>query len=102
LTLENIKRIVDIQLRRLVKMIEDRGLTIEVSDAAKEYLAREGFDPAFGARPLKRALQKLVIDPLAVKILEGKFATGDIVFVNLAPGGKSLELANAPEPASVH
>jgi ATP-dependent Clp protease ATP-binding subunit ClpB len=97
LGLEHIKRIVEVQLRRLVKMVEERGIHIEVSDNAREHLAREGYDPAFGARPLKRALQKLVIDPLAIKLLEGEFKPGDTVFVNLAPGGKELELATSPD-----
>jgi ATP-dependent Clp protease ATP-binding subunit ClpB len=100
LSLEEIKRIVDVQLQRLSTLVSDRGLTIEVSDAAKEVLAREGFDPAFGARPLKRALQKLVIDPLAMKLLDGTFKPGETVFVN-APNGK-LELAMEPEAVSVH
>ncbi|HSN68688.1 MAG TPA: ATP-dependent chaperone ClpB, partial [Thermoanaerobaculia bacterium] len=101
LTLEQIKRIVEIQLRRLVRMVEQRNLKIEVSEPAKEALAREGFDPAFGARPLKRALQKLVIDPLAIRILEGEFTPGETVFVNAAPGG-GVELAKEPEPTTVN
>ncbi|HEY0591195.1 MAG TPA: AAA family ATPase, partial [Thermoanaerobaculia bacterium] len=101
LTLEQIKQIVEIQLRRLVRMVEQRDLHIEVSDAAKEALAREGFDPAFGARPLKRALQKLVIDPLAIRILEGEFVPGDTVFVNAGRDGK-VELSKEPEAATVN
>jgi ATP-dependent Clp protease ATP-binding subunit ClpB len=101
LDLAHIKRIIEIQLKRLAKLIEDRGLTIDISDAAKEVLAKEGYDPAFGARPLKRALQKLIIDPLAMKLLEGKFKQGDIVFVNVTPEGK-LELSLEPEPTTVH
>ncbi|HEY5610220.1 MAG TPA: AAA family ATPase, partial [Thermoanaerobaculia bacterium] len=100
LGLEHIKRIVEIQLRRLSWMVEERGIHLDVSERAKEILAREGFDPAFGARPLKRALQKLVIDPLAIKILEGKFKPAATVFVNAANGG--LELSLDPEPMSVH
>jgi ATP-dependent Clp protease ATP-binding subunit ClpB len=100
LDLAHIKRIIEIQLKRLVKMVAERGLNVEISDGAKELLAREGYDPAFGARPLKRALQRLVIDPLAIKLLEGKFTPGDTVFVN-ATGGK-LELSSEPEPMSVH
>ncbi len=100
LEMKHIKRIIEIQLRRLAKIIAERGINIEISDSAKEYLAREGYDPAFGARPLKRALQRLIIDPLAMKLLEGKFKPGDIVFVNLAPDGK-LELSLQPEPMSV-
>ncbi len=101
LDLAEIKRIIEIQLKRLTKMIEDRGLKIEITEAAKDYLAREGYDPAFGARPLKRALQKLIIDPLAMRLLEGKFKAGDTVFVTMTPQGK-LDLSLEPEPMTVH
>jgi ATP-dependent Clp protease ATP-binding subunit ClpB len=90
-----------VQLKRLAKLIEDRGLSIEISDAAKDAIAREGYDPAFGARPLKRALQRMIIDPLAIRLLEGVFKPGDTVFVNVGPDGK-LELALEPEAASVN
>jgi ATP-dependent Clp protease ATP-binding subunit ClpB len=100
LGMKDIKRIIEIQLRRLAQMISDRGLTIEISDSAKEHLAREGYDPAFGARPLKRALQKLIIDPLAIGLLEGKFKAGDTVFVNYT--STKIELSLEPEPMSVH
>ena len=100
LDMAHIKRIIEIQLKRLAKLISDRGLNIEISDGAKEYLAREGYDPAFGARPLKRALQRLIIDPLAMRLLEGKFKPGDTVFVNMHDGKLALELE--PEPMSVH
>jgi ATP-dependent Clp protease ATP-binding subunit ClpB len=98
--MKHIKRIIEIQLQRLKKIIGDRGIDIDISDSAKEYLAREGYDPAFGARPLKRALQKYIIDPLAMRLLEGKFKPGDIVFVNMTDG--KLELSLEPEPMSVH
>jgi len=101
LDLGQIKRIIEIQLRRLTKMIAERGLTIEISDAAKERIAREGYDPAFGARPLKRALQRMIIDPLAMRLLEGKFKAGDTVFVNAKADG-GLELSLEPEAASVN
>jgi ATP-dependent Clp protease ATP-binding subunit ClpB len=101
LDMQHIKRIIEIQIRKLTKMIGDRGITIEISDHAKEQLAKEGYDPAFGARPLKRALQKLIIDPLAMKLLEGKFKPGDIVFVNVADDGK-IELSLEPEPVAVN
>jgi len=101
LDMKHIKRIIEIQLKRLAKIIADRGINIEVSEPAKEHLAREGYDPAFGARPLKRVLQREIIDPLAIRLLEGKFKAGDTVFVNMTPDGK-LELSLAPEPMSVH
>ena len=95
LDMQHIKRIIEIQIRRLTKMIADRGIAIDISDRAKEQIAKEGYDPAFGARPLKRALQKLIIDPLAMKLLEGKFKPGDIVFVNVNADGK-VELSPPP------
>ncbi|HEV7241769.1 MAG TPA: ATP-dependent chaperone ClpB [Thermoanaerobaculia bacterium] len=101
LSLAQIKQIIGVQLLRLAKLIEDRGLSIEISDAAKEAIAREGYDPAFGARPLKRALQRSIIDPLAMRLLEGVFKPGDTVFVNAAPEGK-LELSLEPEAVSVN
>ncbi|HEY0370691.1 MAG TPA: ATP-dependent chaperone ClpB [Thermoanaerobaculia bacterium] len=101
LSLGQIKQIIGVQLERLAKLIEDRGLAIEISDGAKEAIAREGYDPAFGARPLKRALQRMIIDPLAIRLLEGVFKPGDTVFVNVGAEGK-LELALEPETASVN
>ncbi|MCU1347262.1 MAG: ATPase with chaperone activity, ATP-binding subunit, partial [Acidobacteria bacterium] len=67
---------------------------------AKEQIAREGYDPAFGARPLTRALQKLIIDPLAIRLLDGTFKPGDTVFVNSREGRIVLDLE--PEAASVN
>jgi ATP-dependent Clp protease ATP-binding subunit ClpB len=101
LDMAHIKRIIEIQLKRFASMLSERGLTIDISDGAKEILAREGYDPAFGARPLKRALQKEIVDPLAIRLLEGKFKAGDTVFVNAGRDGK-LELSLEPEPVSVH
>ncbi|HYM61847.1 MAG TPA: ATP-dependent chaperone ClpB [Thermoanaerobaculia bacterium] len=101
LDIGQLKQIIEIQLGRLSKLIAERGLTIDISDAAKIALAREGYDPAFGARPLKRALQRLIIDPLAMRMLEGKFKPGDTVFVNATREGK-IEVSLEPEPMSVH
>jgi len=102
LGLDEIKRIVDIQIARLARITLQRGITLEVSEPAKEVLAKEGYDPAFGARPLKRALQRLVIDPLAIQILEGKFKPEETVFVNAAPDGKGVVLAHEPDAVSVN
>jgi ATP-dependent Clp protease ATP-binding subunit ClpB len=79
---EHIDRIVDIQLGHLRRRLAAKRIELEVSDTAKALLAREGYDPAFGARPLKRTIQRLVQDPLALKILEGEFADGDTVRVD--------------------
>jgi ATP-dependent Clp protease ATP-binding subunit ClpB len=75
----HILKIVDLQLARLAKRLEDKRLTLDVSDAAKKELAALGFDPAFGARPLKRTIQNYVQNPLAKQILAGKYKEGDIV-----------------------
>jgi ATP-dependent Clp protease ATP-binding subunit ClpB len=101
LDLKQIKQIIEIQLKTLEKIIQDRGLSLDITDSAKEYLAQEGYDPAFGARPLKRALQREIIDPLAIGLLEGKFKSGDTVFVKMTDEGE-LELSLEPEAASVN
>jgi ATP-dependent Clp protease ATP-binding subunit ClpB len=90
LPLEQIKKIVYIQVKGLQARLADRHINLEVSDKAREYLASEGYDPAYGARPLKRTLQRLVQDPLALMLLEGKFAEGDTVLVDLAMSGDRL------------
>ena len=90
LPLEQIKRIVDIQVKGLEDRLAERHIGLEITDKAREYLAREGYDPALGARPLKRTLQRKVLDPLALMILEGKFVEGDTVKVDLSMGGEGL------------
>jgi ATP-dependent Clp protease ATP-binding subunit ClpB len=79
---EEIERIVDIQLEHLRRRLAAKRIGLDVTDAAKVVLAREGYDPAFGARPLKRTIQRLIQDPLALKILEHEFAPGDTVTVD--------------------
>jgi len=86
LTLEDIKRIVDVQLASLTKRLATRGITMHLSDGAKALLAHHGYDPVYGARPLKRALQKEIVDPLALRVLNGDFVDGDIVDVELEQG----------------
>jgi ATP-dependent Clp protease ATP-binding subunit ClpB len=80
----HIKHIVDIQLRGLVKRLSERKITVELTDAAKDFLVREGYDPVYGARPLKRALQRRLLDPLALRVLDGAFREGDTVVVDVA------------------
>jgi ATP-dependent Clp protease ATP-binding subunit ClpB len=101
LDLKQIKQIIGIQLKTLEKIIQDRGLALDITDSAKDYLAQEGYDPAFGARPLKRALQREIIDPLAIGLLEARFKSGDTVFVKMTDEGE-LELSLEPEAASVN
>lgn len=90
LPLEQIKKIVDIQIRSLQHRLAERRIVLEVSDKAREYLAHEGYDPAYGARPLKRTIQRRIQDPLALMLLEGKFVEGDAVQVDLSITGEGL------------
>ena len=78
--------IVDIQLARLAKLLVDRKITVKLEAAAREWLANRGYDPAYGARPLKRVIQRNVQDKLAEAILSGRIADGDTVNVNVGDG----------------
>jgi len=82
LSREHIKKIVEIQLGYLEKRLKERKLSIELTEKAEEFLAEKGYDPVYGARPLKRAIQRYLQDPLAVQILEGNFSEGDTVLVD--------------------
>jgi ATP-dependent Clp protease ATP-binding subunit ClpB len=82
LTEADLKKIVEIQLKRLVRRLENQKITLELSDAAKALIAQHGYDPVYGARPLKRTIQKLVLDPLSMDILEGKIREGQRVAVD--------------------
>ncbi len=86
LGLAEIEQIVDIQLRALRKRLEERKITLDLTPEARAYLAREGFDPVYGARPLKRTIQKEVVQPLAMHLLQGDFRDGDTVVVDVADG----------------
>ena len=80
-------RIVDIQMRRLAKLLEDRKIVVELEPSARQWLADKGWDPAYGARPLKRVIQKSVQDPLAEMILAGKVRNGDRVAISASAKG---------------
>src|SRR4030095_8652777 len=84
---EHVRQIVDIQLRRLEQRLADRHLTLAFSEAARDYLANRGYDPVYGARPLKRAIQQEVETPLAQMIVSGKVHDGACVRVDPKPGG---------------
>ena len=86
LTEGDLKKIVEIQLRRLSKRLEQQKITLKLSDSAKELLAREGYDPVYGARPLRRTIQKEILDPLSIDILEGKVREGHSVRVDAKDG----------------
>ncbi len=86
LTKDQIKRIVDLQVDQLVSRVRERGIEVELTDRARELLANLGYDPTFGARPLKRVIQKRLVDRLALAMLEGEFADGDTIEVDVADG----------------
>jgi ATP-dependent Clp protease ATP-binding subunit ClpB len=88
---EHMKRIIDIQLGGLTRRLEERKIHVELTDAAKDQLVREGYDPAYGARPLKRAIQRLVLDPLALRVLDGHFREGDVIVVDGGADGLVFE-----------
>ena len=97
LTREQLADIVELQLARLRQRLAERRIELEVTDAAKELLAEEGWDPAYGARPLKRAIQRLVENPLALELLEGRFGEGDTVRVDAADGDLVFESVGVAE-----
>jgi ATP-dependent Clp protease ATP-binding subunit ClpB len=92
--------IVDIQMKRLLKLLEDRKITLEMSDDARQWLADKGYDPAYGARPLKRIIQKYVQDPLAEQILAGDIKDGDSVPIAVSSGQLKIgeKLSGAAHP----
>ena len=103
LSAQDIERIVDLQLARVEKLLADRKLTLEVTPAAKQLIVSDGYDPVYGARPLKRAIQRLLQNPLALAVLEGEYQEGDRIRVDRAKDGNSLAFqrvsAAAPQPA---
>ncbi|HEU5247825.1 MAG TPA: ATP-dependent chaperone ClpB [Candidatus Udaeobacter sp.] len=88
---DDLKKIVEIQLGRLSKRLEQQKITLKLSDSAKELLAREGYDPVYGARPLRRTIQKEILDPLSIDILEGKVREGQTVYVNAKDGALQFQ-----------
>jgi ATP-dependent Clp protease ATP-binding subunit ClpB len=101
LSKEQIGEIVELQLRRVEQRLAERGLRLELTAEARVVLAEAGWDPTYGARPLKRAIQRLLENPLALRLLEGEFAEGDTIRVDAGDGGLVFEKAAAPEPAVV-
>jgi ATP-dependent Clp protease ATP-binding subunit ClpB len=99
LSRDQLTEIVDLQLTRLRERLAERGLTLELTDGAKEALAESGWDPAYGARPLKRAIQRMLENPLALRLLEGDFQDGDTIRVD-AQGGE-LAFERVGEPVAV-
>ena len=103
LTREQLTAIVDLQVARLIGRVSERGVTVELTEAARVLLGDLGYDPTYGARPLKRVIQKHLVDRLALGLLQGDFATGDRVVVDAVDGELAFERtpAAAAEPAAV-
>ena len=95
---QHLSRIVDIQLSRLIGRLAERKIRVELSETAKQLLIEEGYDPVYGARPLKRTIQRRILDPLAMKVLQGDFAEGDLVRID-AEGGE-LRFTRQPQAAA--
>jgi ATP-dependent Clp protease ATP-binding subunit ClpB len=90
LSREEMRSIIDIQLRSLMKRLAERKIVVELSDRAKDLLIEEGYDPTYGARPLKRTIQRRILDPLAMRVLQGEFREGDVVRVDASAGDLSF------------
>ncbi|HUV04641.1 MAG TPA: ATP-dependent Clp protease ATP-binding subunit [Armatimonadota bacterium] len=101
LTSAQILQIVDLMLNRVRDQLKGQGMDLEASDDVKEVLAKEGFDPAFGARPLRRAVQRVIEDPLSEEILMGRFSEGDTIRAELEDGKVVFKKAEKAEPAAV-
>jgi len=90
LSREEVTEIVDLQMQEIGERLGERGLKVELTEEARGWLANIGYDPAFGARPLRRALQKHIESPLSVSLLEGKYSEGDTILVKVDEDGKNL------------
>jgi ATP-dependent Clp protease ATP-binding subunit ClpB len=101
LSRDQITKIVDIQLERLRKRLAERRISLELTPKAMEMIGDEGYDPTYGARPLKRVIQRRIQDSLAMAILDGKFREGDTVVVDAEDGNLVLRKAGRPEPVAV-
>ncbi len=93
LSREELGKIVDLQVSRLIVRVSERGVTVELTDAARELLGNMGYDPTYGARPLKRVIQKRLVDPLALGLLKGDYAPGDAIVVDAEDGGLAFTRA---------
>ncbi|HSB28053.1 MAG TPA: hypothetical protein VLE19_09360 [Pyrinomonadaceae bacterium] len=98
LSREQIGKIIDVQLERLRHMLAEKNIHIELDSSAKELLMREGYDPSYGARPLKRAIQTLIQNPLAVKLLQGEIIPGETI--RLSASGDNIEFKHGSAVAA--
>jgi ATP-dependent Clp protease ATP-binding subunit ClpC len=101
LTLEHMIQIVDLQMKEIRERLEERGITVELTDAAREWLAQKGYDPAFGARPLRRTLQRYLESPLSKRILQGEFLAGEHILADVGDDDNLAFAKQEPIPAEV-
>jgi ATP-dependent Clp protease ATP-binding subunit ClpB len=100
---EQLDKIVDLELAKVLRLLAERKVRIEPTPAARERIVRDGYDPAYGARPLRRTVQRLVQDPLAMRILDGSILPGDLVRVDADPESDAMRFERVeekPAPAS--
>jgi len=90
LSRENLEKIIQIQLKKVVALLAHRGLKLELTRAAEDLLMAEGYDPQYGARPMRRTIQRLIQDPLAMQLLSGEFKSGDTVVADADPRTRTL------------
>jgi ATP-dependent Clp protease ATP-binding subunit ClpB len=101
LTEDHLKQIVEIQLGNLRKRLSDRNISLELTDAAREHVVRVGYDPSYGARPLKRAIQREIENPLARKLISGEVREGEALLVGFQRGSLTLDKVEASKPDPV-
>jgi ATP-dependent Clp protease ATP-binding subunit ClpC len=101
LSREDVKNIVDLMMKRVREQLKSKDLDIELTDAVKELLAEKGYDPALGARPLRRTIQRMVEDPLSEKLLYREFRAGQTVIVDVQDGEITFEAPLSPETPPV-
>jgi ATP-dependent Clp protease ATP-binding subunit ClpA len=102
LTREHLSRIVDIQLEQVARRVKERKVKLEVTPAAKDAIINEGYDPQYGARPMKRAVQRLISDPLALKLINADFAEGDTILADVTGNGNELTFSRLVPVEQVH
>ncbi|GAI15425.1 unnamed protein product, partial [marine sediment metagenome] len=97
LTEEQLRSIVDLMVKDLQKRLKEHKLGVELTEAAKSWLAKEGYDPVYGARPLRRAIERNVENPLSTRLLRGEFNEGDTIIVDLGDEGLNFSVGKAAE-----
>jgi ATP-dependent Clp protease ATP-binding subunit ClpB len=101
LSREQLREIVDLQVARLIVRVAERGVNVQLTDAARDLLGNMGYDPAYGARPLKRVISKSLVDPLALGLLKGDYASGDSVVVDADEGDLRFTRTRVSEPEAI-